>query len=114
DLLIYRAKTKSVERFPTDGFWLGITDDIEPVTIESAVALERGDVALFHIDGVTEARNRDGEYFDIDRLADELRRLHHELAAKIVSRIADTAWSWVGTSIDDVSLLAVKRSESEW
>lgn len=114
DVLIYRAKTKKVERIPTDGIWLGIAEDIEPATVEKALTLERGDVALFHTDGVTEARNREGECFDIDRLTDELLRHHHEPAATLVSSIAQTAWNWAGTPNDDVSLLAVKRSESEW
>lgn len=114
DVLIYRARTKKVERIPTDGIWLGIAEDIEPATIEQSVTLERGDVALFHTDGVTEARNREGECFDLDRLTDELRRLHREPAATLVSRIAQTAWDWAGIPTDDVSLMAVKRSESEW
>jgi hypothetical protein len=32
----------------------------------------------------------------------------------MVSRIAQTAWDWAGIPTDDVSLMAVKRSESEW
>jgi sigma-B regulation protein RsbU (phosphoserine phosphatase) len=114
DVLIYRARTKKVDRIPTDGIWLGIAEDIELATIEQSVTLERGDVALFHTDGVTEARNREGECFDLDRLTDELRRLHREPAAILVSRIAQTAWDWAGIPTDDVSLMAVKRSESEW
>jgi sigma-B regulation protein RsbU (phosphoserine phosphatase) len=109
DVLIYRARTKSVERIPTDGIWLGIAEDIELATIEKSVTLERGDVALFHTDGVTEARNREGECFDLDRLTNELQQHHREPAASLVSRIAQTAWNWAGTPNDDVSLLAVKR-----
>jgi len=61
DLLIYRAATRSVERIATDGLWVGITDDIAPVTSDQTVTLSRGDVALFHTDGVTESRNAAGE-----------------------------------------------------
>jgi sigma-B regulation protein RsbU (phosphoserine phosphatase) len=114
DLLVYRAKSKKVERFPTEGIWLGISEDIEVDTIERSVTLEHGDVALFHTDGVTEARNRAGECFDMDRLTRQLDVLHREPAAVIVSRIAQIAWDWAGTPTDDVSLMAVKRSEYEW
>jgi len=110
DLLIYRAATRSVERIPTDGLWLGITDDIAGVTADSTVILARGDVALFHTDGVTEARNAAGECYDVDRLTNQLRDLHGAAASDIVTRIAHAAWSWAGTPKDDVSLLAVKRS----
>jgi serine phosphatase RsbU (regulator of sigma subunit) len=114
DLLIYRKKTGAVDRITTEGIWLGISENIEQATIEKSVTLDRGDVALFHTDGVTEARNRDGECFDIHRLTDQLRELHREPAERIVSHIAQTAWDWAGIPTDDVSLMAVKRSEYEW
>lgn len=110
DLLVYRAKAKNVERIPTDGLWLGIAEDIEPLTSEKVVTLDRGDVALFHTDGVTEARNGSGECFDIERLTDQLLELHDKSASDIVTTIAGVAWKWAGTPKDDVSLMAVKRS----
>lgn len=110
DLLIYRAAARDVERIPTDGLWLGVADDIAHVTADRSINLARGDVALFHTDGVTEARNKRGECFDMQRLTDYLVRLHDEPAADIVSGIADAAWGWwAGTPKDDVSLMAVKR-----
>jgi len=111
DLLIYRAAGGAVERIATDGLWLGVADDIAPVTADRSVTLARGDVALFHTDGVTEARNKRGECFDMERLTEYLARLHQERAADIVTGIADAAWGWwAGTPKDDVSLMAVKRS----
>lgn len=110
DLLIYRASSRSVERLATDGLWLGVAEDIAAVTSDRSVTLGRGDVALFHTDGVTEARNVTGECFDVDRLTDQLRDLHDAPASEIVTKIAQAAWSWAGTPKDDVSLLALKRS----
>ncbi len=110
DLLVYRGKTKNVERIPTDGLWLGIAEDIDPVTIEKVITLNSGDIALFHTDGVTEARNATGECFDVDRLSDQLLELHDKDASDIVTTIANVAWKWAGTPKDDISLMAVKRS----
>lgn len=110
DLLIYRAANKRVDRLPTDGLWLGIDEDIAPLTSDRAITLNRGDVALFHTDGVTEARNRTGECYDIDRLTHNLIDFHDAPASEIVTKIANAAWSWAGTPMDDVSLLAVKRT----
>jgi serine phosphatase RsbU (regulator of sigma subunit) len=112
DLLIYRTATRMVERIATDGMWVGITDDIAIETNDRTVTLARGDVALFHTDGVTEARNLAGECFDLDRLTNQLRELHAAAASDIVTSIAHAAWSWAGTPKDDISLLAVKRSLS--
>jgi sigma-B regulation protein RsbU (phosphoserine phosphatase) len=110
DVLVYRAATKAIDRLPTEGIWLGISDDIEAATTNQSLSLGRGDIALFHTDGVTEARNSAGECFDMKRLAQQLTELHARPAAELVTRIAQTAWSWAGTPTDDVSLLVVKRS----
>ena len=110
DLLVYRASSKTIERIATEGLWLGITDDIEYATAETRVDLQSGDVALFHTDGVTEAKNSYGDCYDIDRLTRQLSELHAESASMIVTRIANAAWRWAGTPKDDVSLVAVKRS----
>ena len=110
DLLLYRGRNGKIERIPTDGLWLGISEDIEEMTLEKVVTLEPGDVALFHTDGVTEARNRGGECFDMERLTDELMKLHAKSASDIVTTIANVAWNWAGVPKDDISLMAVKRS----
>jgi serine phosphatase RsbU (regulator of sigma subunit) len=110
DLLVWRAKTQSVERLPTDGLWLGVAEDVEHETHDRVIALERGDVVLLHTDGVTEARNRDGECFDLARLTDSLAALHERDASEIVTTIANAAWSWAGNEpADDVSVMVVKR-----
>ena len=110
DLLIYRAASGTVDRLPTDGLWLGIADDVEHLTMDRTITLQRGDVALLHTDGVTESRNASGECYDMERMTDELRKLHNQPAAAIVTTIAAAAWQWAGTPKDDVSLMAVKRS----
>lgn len=110
DLLVWRAKTQSVERLPTDGLWLGVAEEIEGATRDRVIALERGDVVLLHTDGVTEARNREGECFDLARLTERLAALHERDASEIVTTIANAAWSWAGNEpADDVSVMVVKR-----
>jgi len=109
DLLVYRAASGMVDRLPTDGLWLGLSADISGETHEQSFVMQRGDVALFHTDGVTEARNREGECFDMERLTAQLVELHAKPASEIVTTIAQTAWNWAGQPNDDVSLLAVKR-----
>lgn len=110
DLLVFRAKDGSVDRIATEGLWLGVEESIEHMTVDRTVSLQRGDVALFHTDGVTEARDAKGECYDVDRLTKQLVSLHRRPATEIVTEIAQAAWRWAGTPADDVSLMAVKRN----
>jgi serine phosphatase RsbU (regulator of sigma subunit) len=110
DVLVYRGALRTVERIPTEGLWLGMAEDISLVTFDETLALNRGDIALFHTDGVTEARNAAGELFDLNRLEALLIETQREPASQMVTRIAEAAWKWAGTPKDDVSVLAIKRS----
>jgi serine phosphatase RsbU (regulator of sigma subunit) len=110
DLLVYRAQNGAVDRIATEGLWLGVEEEIGSMTTDQTVSLERGDVALFHTDGVTEARDAMGECWDVDRMEKKLAALHRRSASEIVTEIAQAATRWAGIPSDDVSLMAVKRN----
>lgn len=109
DLLVYRRGEDRVERIPTEGLWLGLMESVEHATEDREVRLASGDVALFHTDGMTEARDRHGRAFEIDRLADRLREWSRESAATVVERIAEAAREWAPAPSDDISVMAIKR-----
>ena len=110
DLLVYRKKTASVERLPTDGLWLGLVEDLSPATRDHEVTLDPGDVALFHTDGVTEAANEKGEFFDIGRLIEKLGGASGGSAGDAVMDILSATRAWCPSPADDVSLMAIRRS----
>ena len=110
DLLVYRRSEDRVERLPTEGLWLGLVEDLSDATIDREVNLVSGDVALFHTDGMTEARDLNGRTYDLQRLGERLRQWSGESAAAIVERIADAAREWAPVPADDISLMAIKRN----
>jgi serine phosphatase RsbU (regulator of sigma subunit) len=110
ELLVYRRADDKVVRIPTDGMWLGLVADVASATEEHEVGLASGDVALFHTDGMTEARDADGRLFDLERVADRLRAWHGESASVVVGRLAEAARQWAPVPADDISLMAIKRS----
>jgi phosphoserine phosphatase RsbU/P len=92
---------------------LGVFDD--PCAHEEAsVVLDRGDLALFYTDGITEAASPQGDYFGDDRLDDILRSLPElvtpSLAVEAVSTAVD---QFVGNAApsDDQTLLALARRD---
>jgi serine phosphatase RsbU (regulator of sigma subunit) len=109
DLLVYRAKQQSVERIATQGLWLGLVEDVSALTRDEEITLQPGDIALFHTDGVTEARNAEGRMFDVERLAGQLKQWSAGSAAETVRHIADTTREWAAATADDLSLMAIKR-----
>jgi len=109
DLLVYRKRDDRVERLPTPGLWLGLVEDVTDATEDREIALAAGDMMLFHTDGVTEARDGQGQAFDMGRLGDRLKEWSGVGAAEAVERIAQTARDWASTTADDISLMAIKR-----
>lgn len=73
-MLLYKSSTRRVIRINPSGMPLGV-----PVTLEKSfretleeveVKLDEGDLFLLYTDGITEAVNREGEQFGIERLSD--------------------------------------------
>lgn len=73
DILVHRAAAHEVEIVPTDGVFLGLTDDISPHLTQGELSMGRDDVMLLFTDGISEARSRDGAMLDVSSIA---RSLH--------------------------------------
>ena len=110
DLLVYRRAGDYVEHIPTEGLWLGLVEDVSHATGDREVRLEPGDVVVFHTDGVTEARDAQGRFFGLDRLADRLRQQSREKAATLAEGMAAAGRDWAHVPCDDMSVMVIKRS----
>jgi phosphoserine phosphatase RsbU/P len=109
DLLVFRAATRSVERFASAGIWAGIVPEPEEVQIEeSELLLLPGDVLLLYTDGLSEAMNRDRAAFGIERLMLELESVGGRPIAEIRTHIIDVVQRWAPQLTDDRSLLALR------
>lgn len=70
--ILCRAKTKSIEKLLTKGFVVGA---IRSVIYESkTIRLEEGDKILLFTDGIIEARNKSGEFYEYERLFEYINR----------------------------------------
>src|SRR5580693_1744341 len=75
----------------------------------SSVDLLAGDVLVFYTDGVTEAENRSGEEFGMERLSATLRRGSSLSAEELMTNIYNSAADFCGDDFnDDVTILVVK------
>jgi sigma-B regulation protein RsbU (phosphoserine phosphatase) len=75
----------------------------------ASVELLAGDVLVFYTDGVTEAENRSGEEFGMERLSASVRRGSSLSAEELMTNIYNSAADFCGDKFDDdVTLLVVK------
>jgi sigma-B regulation protein RsbU (phosphoserine phosphatase) len=98
------------EAIPLDTGGLILGSFPYPEYEEAQVNLQSGDILAFYTDGVTEARNDDGEEFGPERLV-ELVRTYRELGAmEMVRRICRDVHNFQSDkfSPDDLTLSIVK------
>lgn len=105
---LLRRADGSVEELDADGMALGM---VEGWPYEEGVrTLARGDLVVLYTDGVTEARNRDGELFGEDRLHALVAGLGGASATDAADAIVAAARAHTGTidPQDDLTVLVLE------
>jgi hypothetical protein len=104
-----RVTASGVAALPRGGIALGVTPAADYEA--QAVDLESGDLLVVYSDGVTEAMNLEGEFFDEVRLLEVVSQAAGRSARETARAILDAVVSFVGVAPahDDVSLVILKR-----
>jgi serine phosphatase RsbU (regulator of sigma subunit) len=105
--LLFRAKSGTLSRMNSSCPPIGLfPQEICGLACES---LADGDVLLFYTDGVTEAENRQGEEFGIERLSATVQRGASLSADDLMADVYNAAADFCGDNFnDDVTILVVK------
>ena len=56
DILVHRAATNTLDRFESEGLWLGVFSDASKGLLDQTFVLAEGDTLLLFTDGLTEAK----------------------------------------------------------
>ena len=105
--LLFRAKTGTLTRLDSSCPPIGLSP--EEICELASEDLGPGDVLVFYTDGVTEAENRLGEEFGMERLSATLRNGSSLSAEDLMSSIYDAAADFCGDRFnDDVTILVVR------
>src|SRR6266851_4221344 len=105
--LLFRAKTGTLIRMQSSCPPIGLSPD-EICELASA-DLTSGDVLVLYTDGVTEAENRLGQEFGMERLSATVRRGSSLSAEDLMTNIYNAAADFCGDDFhDDVTILVVK------
>ncbi len=105
--LLFRGKDGTVTRLNSSCPPIGLSP--EEICELASADLMAGDVVVFYTDGVTEAENRFGEEFGMQRLSARVRRGSSLSAEDLMADIYNSAADFCGDSFnDDVTILVVK------
>ena len=90
---------------------IGVTEDAELQPLPSdVVELGPGDALLFYTDGLSEARDAAGDFYEDARLDQALAELRDEPAARLLAGLIDDVTAFAGhPPTDDVALVLVRR-----
>jgi len=109
DLIVYRSERARCERYGASGIWLGILADVTECTQDASFHLAVGDILLLYTDGLTEARNANGEMFGIERVEELLQAHSRAPASEIQQRLLNAVRAWAPVQQDDVTLIVARR-----
>ncbi len=105
--LLFRASTGTLTRLSSSCPPIGLSP--EEICELASADLMAGDVAVFYTDGVTEAGNRFGEEFGLERLSAVVRRGSSLSAEDLMIDIYNTVADFCGDDFDDdATILVVK------
>jgi serine phosphatase RsbU (regulator of sigma subunit) len=105
--LLFRAKTGALSLMDSSCPPIGLS--LEEICALASEDLTSGDILVFYTDGVTEAGNRLGEEFGMERLSVTVRSGSSLSAEDLMTKIYNAAADFCGDKFDDdVTLLVVK------
>jgi serine phosphatase RsbU (regulator of sigma subunit) len=106
-----RRGKESITRLRPTGMALGVSEDARWKQKEARLA--PGDVLVLYTDGITEASNPNGVFFDEDRLIETILRHSNGSAQQILEALLDEVQRFVGHSPrqDDIALIVMRRAE---
>lgn len=111
--LIVVRKLGKVERIDTLdlGLPIGLEPDISPFVATREVSFDRDDIIILHTDGVTEAEDRNGELFGIERLCESAGRRYGLSAEDVKAGIIEDLMAHIGTQKihDDITLVVMRH-----
>ena len=109
DVIIYRSALNKTEVIPTQGTWLGISNDIDEHLLDKTIRINDGDVVLLFTDGITEATNRNGEMYGQSRLEQALNRYADLPVGKLLDKVMGDVKVFQEEQLDDMTLLVIKK-----
>jgi serine phosphatase RsbU (regulator of sigma subunit) len=107
--LLLHGDSGDIELLKAPGFVLGAFPDI--TLEEGTIEVKPGDKLVFYTDGITEARNSEGQMFGEDRLSELVTENGGSSAQQLLELIVESVERFIGDTprSDDITLFVVGR-----
>ena len=107
--ILFRRNNKEMFELEIHGSPIGLFED--EMYGSNQINLSKGDVLVVFTDGVPEMRNRDDEFFGVERLKKVIFENSDKSALEICDVIVDEVMKFKGEAEqkDDITLLVVKK-----
>ena len=111
--LLYRARDCSIERLNPKGMAVGIDSGkvFDKFCNDFPFHFEQGDCLLLYTDGVTEAMDRHGTEFGIERLMQYLKESALESSENLLKRLTENIQAFIHHQLqhDDITLITIRK-----
>jgi sigma-B regulation protein RsbU (phosphoserine phosphatase) len=106
--IVLDARGELIAQDPGHGQLLGVSAD--PVLEEQTTVVPSSGTLLLYTDGVTEANDAQGAFFELERLQDALRAHRHAPAQALCDQLVQVVMEYQGAAPqhDDLALVAVQ------
>lgn len=111
-ILVYRKGTGQVEDIVSGGTALGMVPDVSKTLQEREIPLVKGDMVVLYSDGVTEAKNKEGALYGLEKLKSALIEYGSQYSASGVNyHISTDLAAFVGdeSQLDDITLIVLEK-----
>jgi sigma-B regulation protein RsbU (phosphoserine phosphatase) len=105
----YRPETDSWQKLESTGGFLGLLEN-QKFGVEN-IRMHKGDILVIYTDGLTEARNAEGDLFGEERVAEIIKKNHKETPEILAYMLIDSVQKFSKDSdfADDLTMVIIKR-----
>lgn len=111
-IILFNNAEKKCEIQKCGGIALGMVEDISKIVSEREIAFQEGDILVAYSDGITEAKNLNGEMYGLDRLRKVVERsgIAEYSVTKTFRAISEDFSKFTGKHVqeDDMTLIIMK------
>lgn len=113
-ILVYHSSSGECEAIMSGGVAIGMVPDNSKIVSEKEIELEDGDFILLYSDGITEARNPEGELYAINRLKEQFKEYASQYSVEGINyHIAKDVTLFMKDHVqdDDMTLIVMQKTD---